>query len=453
MRTSSLKSVAVAALFLLAVAGMVISAILLQHHVVARIGGDPLLGAACRATQTASCDDVIASKWGKLEIGPADRRVVIPTAWIGFAYFAAIASWFVVVGVPGGRFRWLHAVPTLLTLGGVAGAGAFEYLMFAVLGKYCPLCMATHAIILVLFVLTLILWRREPSVSAASPNFDLALAPVEAVAPGGRLILASVLLAVALSALGWVGYQYALKKGYAEAYYARWQDYDKDTRLNYDRYLAEPVRDVPVAPDDPVKGPADAKFTVVVYSDFLCPVCQGLNVMLEKYFHDEFPGKFRLAYKYFPLDTTCNKEIPRSLHTGACAAAVAAEAVLLLRGQDAFWQMHDALFKNPSKFNTRMAIDQAGLLGISEADYLKRINTYSAWARIRRHVAEGKQLGVDATPVMFFNGRLLRPWGDRHMWQYLLSEETLRNAGTQPASAPASAPSSAPASRPTSAVE
>lgn len=459
---------------LLAIAGMAISGVLLQHHVVAAIGGDPLLQAACEPTATASCDDVIASKWGRIVVGGTSWQAEIPTAWVGFAYFALVASWFLVIGSPGPHRRRLHILPTLGLLAGLAGAIGFEYVMFAMLGKYCPLCMATHVIILLLTVIALLMWRRVPArgqrdtgesgggadVGGGTDSADSGVAlPIVANAyPTGRLLRAVLLVTVATSAAGWFGYMYMMQRGYTQAYYDKWQEYDKDTRLNYERFLAQPVHEIPVYPEDPVRGPADAKYTVVLFSDFLCPACRLLNVLVDDYFHETFPGQFRVVFKHFPLDTTCNDGVKRTLHPGACSAAVAVEAVLLLEGNDAFWKMHDAMFSNQGKFTKQFAFDQAAALGISEDDYLARIQTYSAWDRIKNNIELAKSLGVDSTPVMFFNGRLLKPWGDRHMWQYLLSDETLeRTPGvtttlpSQPASDVAAERESAASTRPAAA--
>ena len=64
----------------------------------------------------------------------------------------------------------------------------------------------------------------------------------------------------------------------------------------------------------------------------------------------EFPGKFRIVFKYFPMNKTCNDYINNTLHAASCAAAVTAEAARLLGGQEAFWKMHDELFRDPDGF-------------------------------------------------------------------------------------------------------
>jgi protein-disulfide isomerase/uncharacterized membrane protein len=443
MKYSPLAIVLLTTAVLLCGFGLAVSGVLLQHHVAAQIHSDPILGALCRAAATFDCDEVIASRWGKFEIPWGDGRVTVPTAALGLAFFGFNLAWFLVIGLPLGERRRMQWIPTVVCGLGLIGAAGFEYIMFYRLDKRCPLCMSTHAAMAVLFLVTLLLWipgrnrPGEPAVAAGG----------EPKHPGFSVILSALLLAVAITGLGWYMYSSALSKGYAKEYFARWQDYERDSRRAYDAFLAQAPVDIPILPDDPVFGPADAKFTVVVFSDFLCPVCQALEVTVLEERQKEFPGQFRIVYKHFPLDKACNDAIPSTLHPGACAAAIAAEAVRLLKGNDAFWKMHRALFHNTGRFSTSFAYGEAEKLGIDKETYTKRIQTYSGWAVIRRNVAEGKKLGVDATPVMYFNNRLLKPWGDRHMWQYLLSEETLRAPAPPPSTATAPA-EPLPSSRP-----
>ena len=82
----------------------------------------------------------------------------------------------------------------------------------------------------------------------------------------------------------------------------------------------------------PVKGPADARITLVEFSDFECPFCSSavkqVDIVMAAY-----PKDVKLIYKQFPL----------SMHPHA---ELAAEASLAAREQGKFWEMYDVLFKN-----------------------------------------------------------------------------------------------------------
>ena len=63
---------------------------------------------------------------------------------------------------------------------------------------------------------------------------------------------------------------------------------------------------------------------------------------------------------------------------------------------------------------------------------------------------QGAQKAIQAMNGAVVDGRPLKPWGDRHMWKYLLSDETLEAPASQPASQPAAGTATKPAARPTS---
>jgi len=91
----------------------------------------------------------------------------------------------------------------------------------------------------------------------------------------------------------------------------------------------------------------------------------------------------------------------------------------------------------PNRFTSEFAYQEALKLGIDRDTYLKRIQTTSAWDHIKANIAQGQQLGVSSTPTVYVDGRLLKGWGDRHLWEYMFSDETLA-ATTQPTTRPAS---------------
>ena len=84
---------------------------------------------------------------------------------------------------------------------------------------------------------------------------------------------------------------------------------------------------------DQVKGADDAVLTIVEFSDFQCPACAMHNNEVQPALDEEFvdTGKVRWVFKHRPL----------GMHPFAPVAAAAAECAT---EQDAFWEMHDALF-------------------------------------------------------------------------------------------------------------
>jgi len=439
MSRHSPRRLGVGLAILLSLVGLMLSAILLQHHVSITLRTDPILGGLCETVESASCDDVLASKFGKI--------AGLPTALWGFFFFAAAFSWFLVVGLPQRSRRWLHVIPVLATAAGTFGCVFLAAIMYTQLDKWCPLCAMTHLVTTLLFVTSIMLWlrtRRIETQDAISTGFAEQAPMVShersSGEPTSRSLLVALLLAITTSAVGWSEYRHQLEKAYRE-------DYEKDYQAHYEKFAAQEQVAIPITPDDPIRGPADAPHTVVVFSDFQCPFCQQLHELLRQRAAD-FPGQFRVIYKHFPMNTKCNEHIKRTLHAASCAVAITAEAARLVSGNDAFWKMHDELFADPkavAKNPLGFVKEASARIGIDHDKLWKRINSRSAWNRIYENIEQGHALDIDSTPIMFFDGRKLRPWGDRMFWKYLLRVAPKEKASTSSANAQ---PASGPADRP-----
>ena len=98
-------------------------------------------------------------------------------------------------------------------------------------------------------------------------------------------------------------------------------------------------RVVAFADTDSMKGPKDAKVTIVEYSDFQCPYCSRAFPTIEQVMKD-YNGKVRLVYKHLPLI---------SIHPHAQKAAEAAECA---KAQGKFWEFHDKLFATQSDWSS-----------------------------------------------------------------------------------------------------
>ncbi|MCX6629381.1 MAG: thioredoxin domain-containing protein [Candidatus Solibacter sp.] len=100
----------------------------------------------------------------------------------------------------------------------------------------------------------------------------------------------------------------------------------------------------------PVLGPANARITLVEFSDFQCPYCSKavaqINATLKAY-----PNDVRLIFKQYPLET----------HP---AAAVSAAASLAAHRQGKFWPMHDVMFANRPKLSRQSVLAWAKQIGL-----------------------------------------------------------------------------------------
>lgn len=85
------------------------------------------------------------------------------------------------------------------------------------------------------------------------------------------------------------------------------------------------------AGNSPAKGPANAKVTIVEFSDFQCPFCIRAIPTVQKIL-GAYKNDVRLYYKHFPLT---------SIHPFAQKAAEASECA---KDQNKFWEYHDKLF-------------------------------------------------------------------------------------------------------------
>ena len=133
-------------------------------------------------------------------------------------------------------------------------------------------------------------------------------------------------------------------------------------------------------------GSAQAKVTIVEFSDFQCPACRQAESALKQILAD-YPQEVRLVYRHFPLT---------QIHQQAMAAAELAEAAA---AQDKFWQMHDLLFERQNEWaeNGGKLAEYRQELGISSD------GTYKD--KIGQDVSEARRLGINATPTFFVNGR------------------------------------------------
>ncbi len=149
-----------------------------------------------------------------------------------------------------------------------------------------------------------------------------------------------------------------------------------------------------VAPDGPSKGPADAKITIVEFSDFQCPYCQRSLATIEQVLA-KYPSQVRVVYRHLPLDR---------IHAHARGAA---EAAACADEQGQFWAYHDKLFQNNRALAKEDLLRYAGETGLDAQRFGACIEERRFKDKVESDLQAARAVGISGTPAFVVNGVLL----------------------------------------------
>jgi protein-disulfide isomerase len=164
---------------------------------------------------------------------------------------------------------------------------------------------------------------------------------------------------------------------------------DASPKAHRPKVLEDAVK-IPVA-GAPVKGPEDAKITLVEFSDFECPYCSAAAPKVDAILA-AYPKDVKLIYKQFPL----------SMHPHA---EMAAEASLAAREQGKFWEMYEALFKNYRQLSQAKISEIAKSLGLDMSKFEAEVSSGKYKSEVKKDITDGEEANVYGTPAFYINGK------------------------------------------------
>jgi protein-disulfide isomerase len=164
--------------------------------------------------------------------------------------------------------------------------------------------------------------------------------------------------------------------------------------------------------DQPSKGNPAAAVTLVEFTDYQCPSCAATQPAIER-LATEYGDRVRFVVRDFPL----------SIHENAFKAAEAAEAA---REQGKYWEYVALLFRNQSALTVPNLKEFATAVGLDRAKFDAALDSGKLADKVRRDLADGQRVGVNATPSLFVNGRRVN---DRsYEGLKLIIEDALKNS-------------------------
>jgi protein-disulfide isomerase len=141
--------------------------------------------------------------------------------------------------------------------------------------------------------------------------------------------------------------------------------------------------------NEPTRGNAAAKITIVEVSDYHCPFCrrqtlQTLPQLMTDYVNS---GKVKYVFVDYPI---------AQLHPDAFQSHEAADCA---GDQGKYWQMHDSLFANPPAKDDAALTALARAIGANTASFTACLASGRHAAPVQASVARMEQLGIGGTPM------------------------------------------------------
>jgi len=284
------------------------------------------------------CDQVLRSRWSSV-------GGVFPVSGLAAgAYLAMLVASLSIGPATAAPIRRLAWRALLVLVGTAAGSAVwFTAVQQWIIGSFCPYCMATHLIGLLLAVL--VVWRAPLQFdddSAEAVPVDVAphtapsaakAAPAAAVSAARPRRVIGVLPAIGIAAVGMAsaGIMAVCQVVFTPA--AAWRDGESPATVT-----AIDPRAAPLA------GSPDAPYIVELLFDYQCPHCQQMHFMLEEVIR-RYQGKLAFALCPAPLCNQCNPYVPQSSNAfnDSCELAKIALAVWVAK-RDAFAEFDRWMF-------------------------------------------------------------------------------------------------------------
>lgn len=169
---------------------------------------------------------------------------------------------------------------------------------------------------------------------------------------------------------------------------------------------------IEIPADAPSLGPADAKVTIVEFTDYQCPFCKRAQQTVDELLK-QYQGKVRLIALDFPLD----------FHNRANFAARAAHCAA---EQGRFWEYHRGLLVEDGDYSDQDMHKRAASLGLNGQKFGECFASTRYDKKIAESLVSAAYYGVNSTPTFFVNGRKIAGALPLQAFSSLIDEELAR---------------------------
>lgn len=157
------------------------------------------------------------------------------------------------------------------------------------------------------------------------------------------------------------------------------------------------MKDNPFKVSGNLLGERGAKVIVHEYTDYNCPFCRIVNIMLHQA-AKELSGVWIIPHN-LPFDTTCNKYLGAQMHEGSCMLA---RYSIAAGKQDKYWDFNSLLFDRHPK--TEKDILKLAVKVDLDVDQLEKdANSPEVKKELLDEIDKAIAQRIDATPTLMIN--------------------------------------------------
>ncbi len=334
-----------------------------------------------RATgSTGACAALVETACGAAHTSTAAELLGVPISHYGTAFYLAGAALAILALVYRKRESGIQYRPAIGLLIALIGLGAVGYSVFlaALLiraEEACPLCIALYAVNVGLLATGLVWWLRGVRRPVLRP---LLVSGAIGVAVGGGF--------------------FAVSTPFVWRALTTPPSWDTVRVENPAGTSFEPF----VLPERvPSKGGPFAADELIEFSDLECPYCSRLHRTVTSLLEERGPAGLRVRFVHYPLDSSCNPHVRRSLHPTACLMA---RAGICAQDQGRLWEFIDAAFALEGERSRGVTIDTARRLGLDLERFGACLGDEATARTLADDIALAHRAGIRATPTLLING-------------------------------------------------
>jgi len=149
-----------------------------------------------------------------------------------------------------------------------------------------------------------------------------------------------------------------------------------------------------------VRGNEDSEVVLVEFTDYQCPFCQRHFQQTEPSIKSDYVDNDKIKYLI--------RDLPLPFHGNAHAAAQAARCA---GDQDAYWEMHDALFEGQQEWSNgdprEVFAGYAQELSLSSGEFESCLDSEKYKQAVDDDLALASQVGASGTPTFIINGKVV----------------------------------------------